>query len=173
MRPTVKTAVLGALGLAVIVLCCALSFRLTWIEGAAPAKVITVYAWEDYLSREILDEFTSTTGIAVRVVTFGTIDESLATLETKANDFDLALVDEVSLEPLSSSKLIRPFNDKLMSDVAARSKFADPLGMGIPYLWGCTGLAFDKRRVPEATQSISVLWDPRWRGRVAVLEDMF
>jgi spermidine/putrescine-binding protein len=40
----------------------------------------------------------------------------------------------------------------------------------IPYLWGITGIAWDSRRVADVL-SWSALLDPRWRGKILMLDD--
>lgn len=174
VKPTVKKAALASSTFLLVVGGCVVGWRLACSGEVLPPKQLVVYAWEDYLDTDILEEFTAQTGIAVRVETFATIDESLATLESHAQPFGLALVDEVAVEPLADSKIIRPFDRKRLPHAAlVEPRFADPNGLGVAYLWGCTGFAFDKRHVPLETSSLSVLWDPRYAGRIALLDDAF
>ena len=40
----------------------------------------------------------------------------------------------------------------------------------IPYLWGVTGIASDARLVPKV-DSWNALLDPRWKGKILMLDD--
>jgi spermidine/putrescine-binding protein len=40
----------------------------------------------------------------------------------------------------------------------------------VPYFWGTAGIGYDRRRV-GTVDSWSALWDPRWKGRVLMLDD--
>ncbi|MGH9888907.1 MAG: polyamine ABC transporter substrate-binding protein, partial [bacterium] len=40
----------------------------------------------------------------------------------------------------------------------------------VPYFWGTAGIAYRKSRVGEIS-SWAALWDPRWKGRILMLDD--
>ena len=41
----------------------------------------------------------------------------------------------------------------------------------MPYLWGTTGIGVNTRFVKEEIDSWEALWDPKYRGRIAMLND--
>ena len=41
----------------------------------------------------------------------------------------------------------------------------------VPYLWGTTGIGVNTRFVKEPVDSWDMLWDPKYRGRIAMLND--
>ena len=42
----------------------------------------------------------------------------------------------------------------------------------MPYMWWTTGVAYDTARIEETLTSWSALWDERWKGKMAMLDDM-
>ncbi|MES4787023.1 MAG: spermidine/putrescine ABC transporter substrate-binding protein, partial [Nitrospiraceae bacterium] len=41
----------------------------------------------------------------------------------------------------------------------------------IPYLWGTVGIGYDAEAIPEAPESWNILWDPRYKGKISMLND--
>ena len=41
----------------------------------------------------------------------------------------------------------------------------------VPYFWGTSGIAYHRRRVAEPPTSWGALWDPRYAGRILMLDD--
>jgi spermidine/putrescine-binding protein len=57
-------------------------------------------------------------------------------------------------------------------DPAFRDRAYDPGNAhSVPYFWGTTGIAYDRRRVAEPPSSWGALFDPRYRGRILMLDD--
>ncbi len=44
--------------------------------------------------------------------------------------------------------------------------------VSLPYLWGTTGIGYDRRKVTEPVDSWQALFDPRHAGRILILDDM-
>ena len=41
----------------------------------------------------------------------------------------------------------------------------------MPYMWWTTGVAYDSDKVKETPTSWKALWDERWKGHIAMLDD--
>ena len=41
----------------------------------------------------------------------------------------------------------------------------------MPYMWWTTGVAYDSKRIKETPTSWTALWDERWKGHIAMLDD--
>jgi spermidine/putrescine-binding protein len=41
----------------------------------------------------------------------------------------------------------------------------------IPYLWGSVGIGYDSAVIPTPPDSWAILWDPRYKGRISMLND--
>ena len=41
----------------------------------------------------------------------------------------------------------------------------------VPYLWGTVGIGYDSALVPDPPDSWDVLWDPRYKGKISMLND--
>jgi putative spermidine/putrescine transport system substrate-binding protein/spermidine/putrescine transport system substrate-binding protein len=46
------------------------------------------------------------------------------------------------------------------------------MAYGVPFMWGPNPLLYDTTAVPSAPGSWSILWDPRYRGKVSVWDEL-
>ncbi len=149
-------------------------------EGAARgdgARALTIFTWGDYLSPVLTERFTEDTGIAVEVVTFENSDEMLAKMLSEPERFDVITTDDYTLKQLKELSLLRSIDrSKLKNFGNVDGRY---LGMAcdpgnrysIPYLAGTTVVAYRKDLVGEPEKSWGILFDPRWGGRVAMLDE--
>jgi spermidine/putrescine-binding protein len=78
---------------------------------------------------------------------------------------------------LVAQKLLRPLDRAALPhlrniDASFLDRGYDPGNRhSVPYFWGTTGIAYDRRRVAGPIDSWSALWDPRHSGRVLMLDD--
>jgi putrescine transport system substrate-binding protein len=151
-------------------------------EGAskAPAKVLNLYIWSDYLAANTLSNFEKQTGIKVNVSYF----DANETLETKllagSSGFDVVVPTASYFErqikagvylPLDKSKLpnLRYLDGDLMSKVALH----DPGNAhGVIYMWGTNGIGYNEKMIkalyPKAPlDSWRMVFDPAVASKVA------
>jgi putrescine transport system substrate-binding protein len=148
--------------------------------GKAPAKVLNLYIWSDYLAANTLSNFEKQTGIKVHVSYFDTNE----TLETKllagSSGFDVVVPTASYFErqikagvylPLDKSKLpnLRNMDGDLMSKVALH----DPGNAhGVIYMWGTNGIGYNEKMIaallPKAPlDSWRMVFDPAVASKVA------
>jgi putrescine transport system substrate-binding protein len=148
--------------------------------GKAPAKVLNLYIWSDYLAADTLSNFEKQTGIKVHVSYFDTNE----TLETKllagSSGFDVVVPTASYFErqikagvylPLDKSKLpnLRYLDGDLMSKVALH----DPGNAhGVIYMWGTNGIGYNEKMItallPKAPlDSWRMVFDPAVASKVA------
>ena len=148
--------------------------------GKAPAKVLNLYIWSDYLAADTLSNFEKQTGIKVHVSYF----DANETLETKllagSSGFDVVVPTASYFErqikagvylPLDKSKLpnLRYLDGDLMSKVALH----DPGNAhGVIYMWGTNGIGYNEKMItallPKAPlDSWRMVFDPAVASKVA------
>jgi spermidine/putrescine transport system substrate-binding protein len=140
---------------------------------APPPHDVVLYNWEDYTDRPSLAEFERKTGFHVVLKQFGTMDEALAQLQTNPGAYDVIVADCENARLLRDMRLIARLDlaaipNAALVDPALRSY--DPYAL--PFQQAATGLAVDTTAVPDAEIHWSALADPRFRGKVALLDDM-
>jgi len=129
--------------------------------------------WEDYIDRAILTDFEKETGIAVTVVEYHTMDESVTLLQNDPAAYDLVIANEGILDFLRKAELLRPFDkEQLVGSDRVDGRFSRYLPLAVPYLWSAAGFMVDRRQVPDDADSVDVLWDPHYRGKVRLLDDV-
>lgn len=141
-------------------------------------KVLYLYNWADYVGRSTLGRFERETGIHVVYDTFESNEALLAKLESGAVGYDVIVPSDYFVGVLRRRGLLKT----LSWDRLPNTRWVDPRFSGlahdptrsycVPYAWGIVGLGYRSDLVPEAPRSWSALWDPRYRNRVVVLDDM-
>jgi putative spermidine/putrescine transport system substrate-binding protein len=152
---------------------------------AAPASAasLRVLAWEGYADADWVKEFTAQTGIDVSVVFIGSDDEIWAKIKgSEGKDFDVMAVNTAQLQRYIGAKLVTPWdlaaipNQKEVlprfRDVAAiRGEARDGKVYGIPFCFDSIGLIYDTDKVKPAPTSMSILWDPKYQGKVLAYDN--
>ncbi len=144
-------------------------------------KVVNVYNWTEYISDQVLKDFTKETGIQVVYSTFDSNEAMYAKLKLMngSGEYDLAFpgTDFVSkmrkenmLEPIEINKLT---NFKHLDKNFLNTNFDPENKFSIPYLWGSSGIAVNSKRIePKNLTSWNDLWRPEYAGRVMLMNDL-
>jgi putrescine transport system substrate-binding protein len=131
----------------------AMAFGPIWPAMAQAKRTVNVYNWSDYIEPSVLEEFTKTTGIAVRYDTFDSND----TLETKLlagrSGYDVVVPTAYFLErqikagvfaKLDKSKL--PNLVHMWPEITKRLAQYDPGNVyAVNYMWGTTGIGYNMK----------------------------
>ncbi len=134
---------------------------------------LVIINWDDYLAPDVLADFEKETGIGVTIIEYRTVDESISLIQQNPGAYDLLIVNESLVEFLREAELVSPFEKEHLEGVdRILPAFSSKLPWAIPYLWSTTGFAVDRRQIPDDADSIAILWDPRYRGRIALLDDV-
>jgi spermidine/putrescine-binding protein len=145
--------------------------------GGSPDKVVNVYIWTNYLPKGVIDDFQRRTGIAVNVDTYDSNEAVLAKLQSGVADYDVVVPSDYMLKVLIPEGLVRRLDRsrlphfKNLDPRFLDQKFDPGNGHSVPYLWGTTGIGYDKRKVAEPVDSWQALFDPRHAGRILMLDD--
>src|SRR5262249_36422545 len=129
-----------------VTLLVAMAFASAGPASAEAKRTVNVYNWSDYIEPSVLEEFTKTTGIAVRYDTFDSND----TLETKLlagrSGYDVVVPTAYFLErqikagvfaKLDKSKLPNLVN--MWPEITNRLAQYDPGNVyAVNYMWGTT-----------------------------------
>lgn len=149
-------------------------------EGArqgTPSRV-NVYIWSEYLPQEVIDRFTAESGIEVHVDLYDAAEAVLEKLQSGVADYDVVVPSDYVVKILIAEGLIQPLGlARLPNRENLDPRFLDkPFDPGnrhsLPYLWGTTGLGYDRTKVDEPVDSWQALFDPRFAGRILMLDDM-
>jgi spermidine/putrescine-binding protein len=141
-------------------------------------KKLNLYIWSEYLPKEVIEEFTRRTGIAVHYDLYDSNEPVLEKLQSGVADYDLVVPSDYMVRILIQLKLLRPLDRARLTsfgnlDPRFLDKPFDPKNAySLPYFWGTTGYGYDKPKAGRAEDSWAPLFDPRNKGQILMLDDM-
>lgn len=137
---------------------------------------LNVFNWSNYVAPGTVAGFESEFGVRVRYATYESNEEMLAKVFSGNSGWDVVFPSNSFIAPMRENGLIAPLRHEWLKnlgnlDTAFRSPVWDPqLEFSVPYMWGGSGIAFNRRLTPAPT-SWSDLWNSRLRGRLTMLDD--
>jgi spermidine/putrescine transport system permease protein len=144
--------------------------------AGAGDKVLNLYIWSGYIAPETIQRFERRHGAKVNVDLYDTNEALLAKLQTGVVAYDVICPSNYPVEVLLRQGSLRPLDRSALPHLAnVDPRFLDldhdkGNRYTVPYFWGVTGIAYDKKRV-AAVDSWGALWDERYRGRILMLDD--
>lgn len=135
------------------------------------------FTWSDYAGPDLIERFERENGVKVVVDTFGSNEELLAKLQTGAIGYDVIVPSDFMVSIMARQGLLAELdqekipNARLVLDRLQRRPYDPDHRYSIPYLWGTVGIGYDAEAVPEMPESWDVLWDPRYKGKISMLND--
>ncbi|PYI51292.1 ABC transporter substrate-binding protein [Paenibacillus flagellatus] len=144
-------------------------------------KTINVLSWEGYQEPDWVDAFEKEHGVKVQVTYAGSVDEMFSKAASGSLNYDLIFMDGGSVTRYNKLKLIRPIDvGKLkhygelipnLKSINDKHVVSDGQTYAIPFAWGSLPLAVNKDKVKEPVTSWSALWDPKYKGKIATIDD--
>jgi spermidine/putrescine transport system permease protein len=139
-------------------------------------RVLNLYIWSNYIAPETVRKFEERMGVRVNVDLYDTNEAMLAKIQSGNVGYDLLCPSNYPIQTLLKQDLLLPLDHSALPHL----KNLDPRFLdldydkgnrySIPYFWGSCGIGYNRKRVPQA-DSWGVLWDPRYRGRILMLDD--
>ena len=146
--------------------------------SAAPAEDLNIFGWADEMPDAVLEDFEAETGINVTFDTFDSNEAMIAKLEAGASGYDLVNPSQYAVQILKNRGLVDELDHARIETYGnigeSFTKVSyDPGNVhSIPYVWGTTGLAYNKTCVAEPITSWKALFDPQYKGRIYMLDNM-
>lgn len=151
-------------------------------SGCARAPTtLSLLVWEGYADRSFTEPFERRMGCKVSATYVGSMDEFFAKIKGGgASTYDLispscnawkrfidsGLVEPIDLEHVPNFKRLAPAFQSLQGNSKDGSVY------GVTFTWGPCPITFSRDAVPQDPASWAVLFDRRYRGRVAVNDDL-
>lgn len=156
--------------------------------GAAPAdpavkfkgKTLNLLTWEGYVESKFTKGFEEKYGVTVKGTYFGTSDELVAKLRSSKGTYDIVSPSTDVATTLIEGGLIAPIDVKKISsyqDLAPvlrdmKDVQRDGKVYGVPFTWGPDYLVYDADVVKEEPKSWKVFFDPQYKGKVSLWDDV-
>ena len=137
---------------------------------------LTVFNWEDYIDRSVIEQFENETGIKVNYVCFTTNEDMMVQVEANPGHFDLCFPSEYIVERMISQDMLAEINydnvpnAKYIID-SLRNASYDPNNVhSVPYMWGTVGILYNTTMVNEPVDSWEILWNEKYQKDVFMLD---
>ncbi|MGH9658041.1 MAG: ABC transporter substrate-binding protein [Bryobacteraceae bacterium] len=139
-------------------------------RGAHPR--LNVFNWSDYVAPETIPGFEREFGVQVRYSTYESNEEMLAKVMTGNSGWDVVFPSNYLIEPMRALNLLEPLRHEWLPRLAnLEPRYQSPpwdprLQWSVPFMVGSSGIVSRER-----VTSWSGLWDPRFAGRITMLDD--
>ena len=149
---------------------------------AASAEELRILAWQGYADDDWVAEFEKETGADVSVVFAQTDDEIWSKIKgSEGEDFDLFAVNTSELQRYIDAGLAVPHDlTKIPNQQQTLPQFKDLAQVrgverdgkvyGIPFAYDSIGLIYDTTKVDPPPDSMNVLWDPKYQGKILLYD---
>ncbi len=141
------------------------------------STVLNLYGWSAYIPQQLLDDFSKKYGIKVNYDTYSSNEEMLAKLQAGASGYDVVIPSDYTVAIMAKQGMLEPLDLSQIPNFAnIDTRFInrdyDPGNKyTVPYQWGTSALVYDKTKVPFEPKSWADLWDPKFKGRLVMLDD--
>lgn len=142
------------------------------------AEELRIFGWANEMPDEVLADFEAETGIAVTFDTFDSNESMIAKLDAGGAGYDLVNPSQYAVQILIARGRIAELDHSKIETYdkigpSFKEVSYDPGNKySIPYVWGTTGLAYNKTCVDEPITSWKSLFDEKYKGRIYMLDNM-
>lgn len=145
--------------------------------GAGIVATLHYFTWSDYVSPELIHEFEQAQGARVVVDTFSSNEELLAKLQGGATGYDVTVPSDFMVSIMAAQGMLAELDPAALPNLGGlephlqHPAFDPAHRYAVPYLWGTVGIGYDSAVVTPPPDSWDILWEPRYRGRISMLND--
>lgn len=145
------------------------------------AQTLKLLVWEEYLDPDVIKAFTKETGIKVVEDNFEDNEGLMAKVGTGKSGYDIVSPSDYAVQIMARRKVLAELDQAQVPNLKQISKdFVDLYynpgqKFAVPYTWGTSGLAYNKKKVPNPPKKWADLFDAEklkpWKGRISLLDD--
>ena len=131
----------------------------------AKNQELYLYNWSEYLPENIIKIFTEETGIKVIYSTYDSNEAMYAKIKLlgKNSNYDLIIPSSYYVSKMRNEGLLARLDKKYITNFKninhdfLDKKFDLNNEYSVPYLWGCSGIAYNSKYVKEKVDSWNIL----------------
>lgn len=165
------------LAVVLLILSLAISGCGTKNSESKQGRYLNLYVWSAYIPNKTLDDFQKKTGIQVRFDTYESNEAMLEKLQSGVTEYDVVVPSDFMVGTLREQKLLQKLDLNQIPNLKnIHPRFLklsyDPENENtVPFLWSTTGIGYNKAKISEPVDSWGILWDPKYKDRVLMLDD--
>lgn len=146
--------------------------------GPDEARRLDVYNWPYYITPTVLQDFEKECNCKVNYKEFPSNEALLTALEGKTGDWDLVFPTGYMVEILARKGLLKELDKSKLSNLKnldpgfLKQPFDSQNKYSLPYIWGSTGIGYNKKFVNPAPVDYDVLWNSKYKDKIGLLDDI-
>ncbi|PDW03613.1 polyamine ABC transporter substrate-binding protein [Candidatus Viridilinea mediisalina] len=151
------------------------------VDRAQLASELYFYNWGDFIDMDTLAQFEAEYGVRVIYDLYDSNEDMIAQVRTGNSGYDIVVPSDYAVQMLIEEGLLQPLElerlDNLRHiDPDYLNTYFDPGNRySVPYMFGLTGIVYNREFFPEGVESWAALFDPAQleaiRGRFSMLDD--
>jgi spermidine/putrescine transport system substrate-binding protein len=148
------------------------------VDKSKLSKELNIYNWSDYIAEDTIPNFEKEFGVKVNYDTYEDNEALLAKLQSGASGYDIVVPTGYMVEIMIKQGLLAPIDHGNIPNLKGVSADLQdpPYDPGrkhtVPWQWGTTGFAYNSQKVTGKVDSWRLLWDPQYKGKITLLDDM-
>ncbi|MBN8554411.1 MAG: spermidine/putrescine ABC transporter substrate-binding protein [Deltaproteobacteria bacterium] len=147
-------------------------------QGSNEAKVVHLAIWSNFVTDDILQEFTKQTGIQVETANYSSNEELLAKMQAGASGYDVIVPCDYLVLVMSNLGLLSEIDHAKIPnlksiDAKYMKMYFDPENkFSLPFDWGTTGIAVNRKLFKGKIQGWKDVFDNKaLEGKYTLLDD--
>lgn len=142
-----------------------------------PEAELHIWNYAEYMGEDVIPSFEKKYNVKVSSDFFDTYEGMYARVTAGQTGFDITFPASTDIPGLVAIGKILPLDLSLIpNQVNLGAEWSNPgydpgNAHSMPYMWWTTGVAYDTARIKETPTSWKALWDERWKGHIAMLDD--
>lgn len=148
-------------------------------ERPPQQNTVRIFNWTDYIGSKTIETFQTKNAAKVIYDNYSSNEDLVAKLESGGAQYDLVFPSSYAVEILRAKGLLCPIDHAAIPNLTnlmpefAHPYFDSELQFCVPYTWSTTGIGYDSTEISdEEARSLAVLFDPRFKGKILMLDDM-
>ncbi|AZS13197.1 spermidine/putrescine ABC transporter substrate-binding protein [Paenibacillus lutimineralis] len=148
------------------------------LSGCGSSKeTLNIYSWADNFDMDVIKDFEKQYNVKVKYDVFANNEDLLAKIKAGGTGYDLIQPSDYMVETMIKQNLLAPLdmnnipNFENIADAYKNPTFDPGNKYSIVYMSGVTGIAYNTKYVKDEIDSWEDLWDPKYKGKVILLDD--
>jgi putative spermidine/putrescine transport system substrate-binding protein/spermidine/putrescine transport system substrate-binding protein len=142
---------------------------------------LNLLVWEGYADASYVHEFEEQHHCRISASYMGSSDELVAKLRGgSSGNYDVISPSSDVATSIAAAGLAAPLDLSKLPTYGLLSPQLTSLPLvriggqvyGVPFMWGPNPMIYDSTTFPQPPQSWSIFWDPKYRGKISVWDDL-
>ncbi len=139
---------------------------------------LNIYAWSGEIPDSIIKDFEAETGVKVTFDTFDSNEAMVTKLQSGATGYDLVNPSQYAVQQLAGLGLIQELDHDMLPSLGnvpeefRQAKYDPGNKWSVPIMWGTTAMAYNSKYIKEELTSWKALADPKYKGKIMMLDNM-